>query len=249
MIPVQTIVDRVVSILDAEGSDRYLFDQDFKPAINLTKDWVVAVFNKAFADKKLSEENLKELVQTKIWTTSTFSRVRIDPTVVNVWTILGIKPKPTVHPSASIPTIGVNPDTSTLEAAVSYIASDFSARRLTIEEWNENKNNIFEAGNNITTVSFTEYAYLNQGDYSSSSYTTAGEIEIRPDIPTEFVGITYLRYPADVAVIGDNVEFPETLINLIVNKVLNYISFKQGDRTNLFTVSGQEVATLVKLMM
>jgi hypothetical protein len=62
MIPVQTIVDRVTSILDAEGSDRYLFDQDFKPAINLTKDWVVAVFNKAFADKKLSEENLKELV-------------------------------------------------------------------------------------------------------------------------------------------------------------------------------------------
>ncbi len=249
MIPVQTIVDRVTSILDAEGSDRYLFDQDFKPAINLTKDWVVAVFNKAFADKKLSEENLKELIQTKIWTTSTFSRVRIDPSVVNVWTILGIKPKPTVHPLLSIPTAGVNPDTSTLETGVSYISSDFSARRLTIEEWNENKNNIFEAGNNIVTTSFTEYAYLNYGDYSSSTYTTSGEIEIRPNIPTEFVGITYLRYPADVSSIGDNIEFPETLVTLIVNKVLNYISFKQGDKTNLFSVSGAEVATLAKLMM
>lgn len=249
MIPVQTIVDRVTSILDAEGSDRYLFDQDFKPAINLTKDWVVAVFNKAFADKKLSEENLKELVQTKIWTTSTFSRIHIDPAVVNVWTILGIKPKPTVYPSTSIPTVGGTPDASTLEAGVSYISSDFSARRLTVEEWNENKNNIFEAGNNITTVSFTEYAYLNQGDYSSSAYSTAGELEIRPDISTEFVGITYLRYPADVTLIGDNIEFPQTLTDIIVNKVLNYISFKQGDRTNLFTVSGQEVATLAKLMM
>lgn len=249
MIPVQTIVDRVTSILDAEGSDRYLFDQDFKPAINLTKDWVVAVFNKAFADKKLSEENLKELVQTKIWTTSTFSRVKIDPAIINVWTILGIKPKPTVYPATSIPTVGANPDTSTLEPGVSYISSDFSARRLTIEEWNENSKNIFEAGNNVPTVSFTEYAYLNQGDYSSSAYTTAGEIEIRPSVPTEFVGITYLRYPTDVSVIGDNIEFPETLIDLIVNKVLNYISFKQGDQTNLFSVSGQEVVTLVKLMM
>lgn len=249
MIPVQTIVDRVTSILDAEGSDRYLFDQDFKPAINLTKDWVVAVFNKAFADKKLSEENLKELIQTKVWTTSTFSRVRIDPTVVNVWSILGIKPKPVVYPVASIPTVGANPDTSTLETGVSYISSDFSARRLTIEEWNENKNNIFEAGNNISTVSFTEYAYLNQGDYSSSSYASVGELEIRPNIPTEFVGITYLRYPADITVIGDDVEFPETLINLIVNKVANYISFKQGDQTNLFSVSAAEIVTLVKLMM
>jgi hypothetical protein len=249
MIPVQTIVDRVTSILDAEGSDRYLFDQDFKPAINLTKDWVVAVFNKAFADKKLSEENLKELVQTKVWTTSTFSRVRIDPSVVNVWSILGIKPKPTVYPASSVPTVGASPDTSTLELGVSYISSDFSARRLTVEEWNENKNNIFEAGNNISTISFTEYAYLNQGDYSSINYTTAGELEVRPEVPTEFVAITYLRYPADITVIGDSLEFPQTLTDLVVNKVLNYISFKQGDQTNLFSVSGQEVATLAKLMM
>jgi hypothetical protein len=249
MIPVQTIVDRVTSILDAEGSDRYLFDQDFKPAINLTKDWVVAVFNKAFADKKLSEENLKELVKTKVWTTSTFSRINIDPSVINVWSILGIIPKPTVYPAASIPTVGVNPDTSTLETGVSYISSEFSARRLTVEEWNENKNNVFEAGNNVLTTSFTEYAYLNQGDYSSTNYTTAGEIEVRPSVPTEFVAITYLRYPLDINVIGDSIEFPQTLTDLVVNKVLNYISFKQGDQTNLFSVSGSEVATLVKLMM
>jgi hypothetical protein len=249
MIPVQTIVDRVTSILDAEGSDRYLFDQDFKPAINLTKDWVVAVFNKAFAEKKLSEENLKELVKTKVWTTSTFSRINIDPSVINVWSILGIIPKPTVYPAASIPTVGVNPDTSTLETGVSYISSEFSARRLTVEEWNENKNNVFEAGNNVLTTSFTEYAYLNQGDYSSTNYTTAGEIEVRPSVPTEFVAITYLRYPLDINVIGDSIEFPQTLTDLIVNKVLNYISFKQGDQTNLFSVSGSEVATLVKLMM
>lgn len=249
MIPVQTIVDRVTSILDAEGSDRYLFDQDFKPAINLTKDWVVAVFNKAFAEKKLSEENLKELVKTKVWTTSTFSRINIDPSVINVWSILGIIPKPTVYPAASIPTVGVNPDTSTLETGVSYISSEFSARRLTVEEWNENKNNVFEAGNNVLTTSFTEYAYLNQGDYSSTNYTTAGEIEVRPSVPTEFVAITYLTYPLDINVIGDSIEFPQTLTDLIVNKVLNYISFKQGDQTNLFSVSGAEVATLVKLMM
>lgn len=249
MIPVQTIVNRATSILDAEGSDRYLFDQDFKPAINLTKDWVVAVFNKAFADKKLSEENLKELIKTGVWSSSAYSRVNILTADANIWSIMAVIPKPVVHPSAAVPTVGGNPQDSNFEAAISYISSKFSARRLTIEEWNENENNIFEAGNNISTTSFTEYAYLNVGDYSSSSYSPVGEIEIRPDIPNELVAITYLKYPTDVVVIGDNIQFPETLIDLIVNKVLNYISFKQGDRTNLFTVSGSEVATLVKLMM
>ena len=52
MIAVQTVVDRMKSVLDAEGSDRYLFDQDFKPAINSAIDWLVAVFNAAFSDKK-----------------------------------------------------------------------------------------------------------------------------------------------------------------------------------------------------
>lgn len=249
MIAVQTIVDRCLSLLDAEGSDRYLFDQDFKPAINLTKDWVVAVFNKAFADKKLSEENLKELIKTNVWSTSAYSRVNIDPANANIWSILSVIPKPTVHPDTATPTVGAQPYDSNFEPDVSYVKSDFSAKRLTVEEWNENKNNIFEAGNIIPTVSFTEYAYLSQGDYSSTSYTSDKEIEVRPEIPNEFVAITYLKYPTEITLVGDNLEFPETLTDLIVNKVLNYVSFKQGDRTNLFSVTGQEVATLVKLMM
>ncbi len=249
MIPVQTIVDRATSILDAEGSDRYLFDQDFKPAINLTKDWVVAVFNKAFADKKLSEENLKELIKTNIWSSSTYSRINILKADANVWSIMAIMPEPTVHPSASVPTVGANPEDSNFEAGMSYLSSDFSAKRLTIEEWNENRDNIFEAGNNIVTTSFKEYAYLNQGDYSSSSYAPVGEIEIRPTVINQLVAITYLKYPTDITVIGDNLQFPETLVDLIVNKTLNYMSVKQGDRTNLFSITTAEVATLVKLMM
>lgn len=249
MIPVQTIVNRVTSILDAEGSDRYLFDQDFKPAINLTKDWIVAVFHKAFADKKLSEENLKELIKTNIWSTSTFSRVDIDPAEANVWSILAVMPKPTVHPSISTPTVVVDPEDSNFEAGVSYIESDFSAKRLTIEEWNENADNFFEAGNKITSISFTEYSYLSQGDYSSTAYASIRELEVRPRIPNEFLAITYLKYPTNITLISDNLQFPETLTDLIVQKTANYISFKQGDRTSLFTVSSSEINTLVNLMI
>ncbi len=63
MIAVQTVVDRMIFGLDAEGSDRYTFENDFKPAINSSVEWLQAVFNQAFADKKLTEENLRDLVK------------------------------------------------------------------------------------------------------------------------------------------------------------------------------------------
>ncbi len=96
MISVNAIVDRMISVLDAEGSDRYLFDQDFKPAINSSIDWLVAVFNSAFADKKISEENLRDLIRTSIWQASTYSRIHLDDSDdvlgYQIWSLLGIFP-------------------------------------------------------------------------------------------------------------------------------------------------------------
>ena len=54
MIAVATLDELIRSRLDAIGSDRYLFDQDIKPAINSAIDISVAMFNAAFASNKLS---------------------------------------------------------------------------------------------------------------------------------------------------------------------------------------------------
>jgi hypothetical protein len=252
MISVQSIVTRIESILDAEGSDRYTFEQDYRPAINSSVEWLQAVFNRAFADKKLSEESLRDLIRSVIYQTNAYSRVRLDDPNLgySIWSILKVNPKPVVYPANATVNTLPNDYSSAFRADVSYIKSEYSAKRLTTEQWEESNTNIFEAGNTTFLNKFQKFAYLNPQNYTSSSYQTGGaEIEVRPEIPNEFVGVTVLKYPTPVNLITDNVEFPETLLNLVVQKALNFISMKQGDQTNLYAVSTRDVTTLVQLMV
>lgn len=252
MISVQSVVTRIESILDAEGSDRYTFNQDYRPAINSSVEWLQAVFNKAFADKKLTEENLKELIRVVVYQTNAYSRVVLDdPNLgMSIWSILKVNPKPVLYPSNSVVQVLAQPYLSKYRSDVSFIKSDFSAKRLSTEQWEQSKENIFEAGNEFFSNQFKKYAYLNPQNYTSSTYLPGGpEIEIRPEIPNEFIGVTILKYPTPVQNISDSIEFPETLYNLVVQKALNFISMKQGDQTNLYAVSTRDVQTLVQLMV
>jgi len=250
MIQAQTIVDRTLSILDAEGSDRYLFDQDFKPAINAAVEWLVAVFNSAFAQNKLSEEDLRELIKTKVFQANDFSRVRFNADVVGekLWTVLAILTEITVTPDVAPPPLP-NPKISVYHPEYTFVSSEESAGRLSIQEWNENKKNIFKAGNTTVTNGFKKYAYLSFGDYSSDNYTEIGEIEIRPDVSSELVAISYLKYPTPITTISDSVEFPASLTDLLVQKTANVISYKQGDQTTLYGVTDVDVQRLISFMV
>ena len=252
MISVQTVVDRMTSVLDAEGSDRYLFDQDFKPAINSAIDWLVIVFNAAFADKKLSEEDLRDLVKMTIWQTNSFSRVYLDEGALGyeVWSVLGVHPKPVVTPVTTPPTLAPNTATSSFKSDLSYVSSINSAKRLNLEEWNMNSKNVFSAGNITLTGALQSYSYLGHVNYTSTGYAPGGEeIEVRPAIPGEFVGISLLKNPTKVSVVTDSIEFPNTLLDVLFQRALNFIAYKQGDQTNLYNVTATDVQTLVNLMV
>ncbi len=251
MIQVQSVIERINSALDAEGSDRYLFEQDLKPAINYSVEFLSAVVNKAFDEKKLSGENFRELIFVRIFQASQFSRIAFNqPNFTDkVWTVMRVNPLATVYPSTA-PALLSNPEDSAFMDGLSYVDSEQSARRLTLEEWDENKKNVFEAGNNILTGSLVSYAYLTDANYGSTSYSTPGsEIEVRPSAAGQFVGVTYLKYPSPITQQTDSIEFPDTMINLIVQKALNFIAFKQGDQTNLYNVTTKDIADLVQLMM
>lgn len=251
MISVQTVVDRLKSVLDAEGSDRYTFNEDFKPAINSSVEWLQAVFNKAFADNKLTEENLKDLIRVSVFQTNIFSRVYLNQATLgtSVWSILRVNPEPTVYPDGSPLTV-TNDNNSLYRPDLAFVKSKYSAKRLSLEKWDENSENIFEAGNTFMSNKFKSYAYLNFVNSSSSNYIPGGaEIEIRPEIPKQYVAITYLKYPTPISSITDSIEFPESLINLVYGKAANFISIKQGDQTSLYSVTTRDVEMLVKLMI
>jgi len=249
MILVQDVVNRTLSLLDAEGSDRYLFDQDFKHAINSAVEWLVAVFNSAFADNKLSEEDLRDLTRVKVFQANDFSRVKFDSDEVGekLWTILAILTEITVYPPQAPPVLA-DPTKSVYHNYLTFVTSDEAAKRLSAEEWYENKKNIFKSGNNVVSNGFKKYAYLNFFDYSSTQYLETGELEIRPDVSSKFVAISYLKYPDPITAITDEVEFPSTLTDILVQKTANYISIKQGDGTSLYSVTETDVSRLISIM-
>jgi len=252
-ISVQNIVDRVKSALDADGQgDYYLFDQDFKPAINYAIDFVVSQINHNLEQKKFSGEILRELMRTRVYQTSAYSRVQFDASD-NVWSILAVYPNPSVSidPATVLPDPDTEPATSYLVTTASYLSGDESAKRLTLEEWNENKNNPFVSGNNVVTATeLQQYAYLTFQNYSSDyQYAATREIEVRPELDGKLVAISFVEYPTQVSLITDNVEFPESATNLIVDLSLRWIAFKQGDGTNINALSDRDARILINNMM
>jgi hypothetical protein len=250
-IPVATIQSRVAAALDSEGNDRYTFDQDYKHAINFAIEWIVLVINEALGQKKMTGEALRELVRVRIWQTNHFSRVAFDPSTIgdDLWSVLAVYPEPVVSPSGS-PNTNPNPTQSIFMPGLSYVGGTKDAKRLTLEEWNENDLNVFAQGNMVLTTAMKEYGYLDFADYSSTNYSNPGkfDITIRPYVPDKFVAIAYMAYPKSVALTTDSVEMPMSMINMVVEKALNFISYKQGDQTNLFGVTEKDVTKLVSFI-
>jgi len=130
-----------------------------------------------------------------------------------------------------------------------HLEGDDSAYRLTHEEWTVNKNNPFRPGNTKQLCN-GRYAYLDPTDYNSitGGYQTADgyEFEIRPSLKRQLVTMIYVKVPSDVVLNTDMVEFPDTFFEMIVSKALQFISYKQGDQTNLYAVTSRDIGTLLQ---
>lgn len=250
-ILVQEIVNRAKSALDAEGSDRYLFDQDFKPAIRYAQEWIVLALNKAFEDNKHSGESLRELVKISVWQANNFSRIAFDESVMNhaLWSLLAVYPNPVVDPFSN-PVPNANKALSAYMPTLTYVSGKSCTNRLTLEQWNDNVENVFMPGNIVITGKLTEYAYLNWANYTSNNYVNPGtfEIEIRPSVANKYVALAYLKKPSEINLITDSMEFPYNLLDTILEKAVNFISTKQGDQTSLYLVTDRDINKLITLI-
>ena len=253
MIIASELITGLVAALDAEGSQRYSFDRDYKPAINYAIDYYVSAFNFAFGMKKLSEENLRELTRTRVWQTSKYSRIHFDPADIGeeVWSLLVVAPEPTLDPQIA-PLDNPSPEESMFIPTedTTFVRSEYSAGRQTFEEWNQSFNNVFMPGNVTLNNKFKTYAYKNFTHFNPGELANEiiSEIEVRPYLDNQLVGVTYIVYPPKITATDSTVFFPKTMMNLMTSKALQFISWKQGDQTNLFSVSQKDVQDLVNLM-
>ena len=252
-ILVQDVVDRMRAALDAEGAEHYSDTLDLIPAINNSVVWLVSVINSTLGHKKLGEEIFRELTESDVFKTSINSRVSLSVFPSAPWTILAVYPKPTTADTGAATPPAVDDKESQHLPNKYHQSSDYSAKRLTLEEWSVNKNNPFEAGNSITLTTCPEiisYAYLDPSNYDpSSSITITKELEVRPPVPQQELTIFYVKKPTDVALVTDTIPFPDTVFPLILDKSLQYVAYKQGDQTTLYSVTGQDIKQLLMTVL
>lgn len=146
----------------------------------------------------------------------------------------------------------LKPHESTFRPELTFQKGRFAATKLTHEQITEHHHNPFVAGYSHNEE-FITYGYIPLMDYSNERVNKAGEgsysglkeIHIVPDIPKTLVAVSFIRHPETIPQDADintyEVPFPASMLNLIVQKSLNYIAIKQGDNTTIFNVSIQEV--------
>jgi hypothetical protein len=241
MISALELRQQLAFALDAEGSDHYRDDLDYIPAINGAIKWLTAVISSAYGQDKFSEEFFRDLTNTGVFLTNNNSRVSLNVFPSEVWTILAVYAKPDVEVDTSLP-VPLTPDTkqSYYLSNLIHVSSVDDCKRLNIEEWAVTKHNPLESGydGNQICDDLKLYAYL----------LNSNLIEIRPAIQNGKATIFWVKKPTPITTITDDIEFPSSVFQLLFDKALNYISYKQGDQTNLYSVSSQDIQQLLTLL-
>ena len=242
----------MATALDAENSDRYKDFEDYIPAVNYAIKMAVTAFNTLFAEKKISENVLKELTYVKVFQASLHSRVAFDSTIVkfDLWDVLMVWVKPTVKQKVVSP-LPAATDESVYLPNESFLDSDFPCDRITLQEWSEGNHNNFKPGSSfIICDELIQYGWLNFANYTGGYSLTNSpfEIGIKPFIPGERVAIALLKNPTEVVNITDSVEFPKPIELWLVNQALKFISYKQNNKTSVYEVTAVELQSLTKMM-
>jgi len=93
------------------------------------------------------------------------------------------------------------------------------------------------------------YAYLSPFNYQGlNSGANSSEIEIRPPIANGKITVFWAKKPSPITSLSENIEFPNSVFQLLFDKALNYIAYKQGDQTSIYGVTSQDIQQLLSVM-
>jgi hypothetical protein len=252
MILAQDLRNQLAFALDAEGSDHYRDDLDYIPAINAASKWATNLVSFAYGQNKISEEFFRDISYSGVFKTNNNSRVSLASFPSEVWTILAIYIDPTLETISNTPTPTPDIHRSYYLSEYVHVYSNLDCKRLSIEEWAKNRENPFEAGYGGDQIceSLRRYAYLSPINYrpSSSELQYSQELEIRPRLVNKNVTVFWAKRPTPITSLSQNVDFPSSMFQILFDKALNYIAYKQGDQTNLYSVSSADIQQLITSM-
>jgi hypothetical protein len=252
MIQVQELRNQLAFALDAEGSDHYRDDLDYIPAINAAVNWLTNVVNSALGKDKIGEEFFQDITYSGVFKTDDCSRISLNSFPNEVWTILAVYIDPlTKEISGETAPDVTDTSNSYFMNNLLHKSSFISCKRLSIEEWATSRPNPFEDGYDGDQIccELKRYAYLAPVNYNNTSKgVTANELEVRPGVINDNLTIFWVKKPDTITSIGEEIEFPNSVFQLLFNKALNYISYKQGDNTTIHSVTDKDIALLLSVI-
>jgi len=252
MIQVQELRNQLAFALDAEGSDHYRDDLDYIPAINASVKWLTNVINSALGKDKIAEEFFRDLSYSGVFKTDDCSRVSLNVFPNDVWSVLAVyvDPETRVINGQTAPIVTTTTDSYFMNNLL-HKSSYQSCKRLSVEEWATSRPNPFEDGYDGDQLcdNLKQYAYLNPINYENNNQgIIANELEIRPAIVNDNVSIFWVKKPSVITAITDDIEFPDSVFQLLFNKALSYIAYKQGDQTNIHSVTREDITLLLNVI-
>lgn len=250
----ELLTEAVYPGLDAEGSQRYLFDQDYKPAINSAISRALTAGGWALANRKGSEEALWELKEDRVFRSNFFGGIAINDAVPSighkVWNILAIYAEPTVQPLPTPLQLQTLGNQTKWFSNCIPLESKYPVERMTAEQVAVANTNILMSGNEVlANTPMRSYGYYYMGQRTDAQgiiQATQGELFITPRTlaSQKVFWVSYLRTPALVDNINDSVDFPRSFLRTIGSWALEYLSWKQGDGTNLNSVATKDAGML-----
>jgi hypothetical protein len=232
MITASDIFTTVRSQLDDDNSGRYTEAADLVPAINKAILYLVAIFNIAFDQKKISPESLRELNKNRVLdcTGTTTKKISLAG-VTDIWTILGVDPDPILN--------GTNlGDTRNRWAT-----------RMSMEEWNDALADPFSAGSGVLIPSsLVRPGYIGPGDFQGDGNLY---IFVRPGsiFTANKAALWYIKNPTIVTNGASQIEFPRSLFNILSEKTLYYLSYQQGPDSPYGKITEKEISQVLTLML
>lgn len=238
------------AVVDDEGTQRYLPDQDIIPGINAAGRRFRALVGAVFAQNKGGEELFSEITFTRVFQTNAAGGFILSEAQLGhkVWSVVAIYPEAGIEPSPSVDPV---PTTATsLYRPDLYMRhpGDFPCRRITMEQIAQTRQSRSLPGNErLAAGPRRSWAYAIVGDRSSSTWLPGDkELILAPEsiAGSRLIAVAYLRGVDPITTLADTLPYPDSAFQMIRDLALNEISLKQGAQP-LYNVTIAEVRTLL----
>lgn len=223
MILASDLIQDMRAAVDAEDTTYYRNSADYFPAINKAVRSVVSLMDKVLSSSRLSDDALREISKFMVKDANEGAVLIPVKDMQNVWAVTLVSPNPT------------------LDQAGVLVDFDKSAERVSLEEWAKASGNPFASGNSVVTGDFASYGYIT---YATNTGTV---IKVRPKDSVTKILVGYLEVVKDVNLESDIIALPKSLYSMVLEKALWFLSYKQGDQTNLAQMSNTEISNLTNL--